>query len=103
MGGSAFAPRLLQQENRLTFREWEGTKNQADFREWRQVYEPPVPRPTPHLLDKMSRSCVHTPGKVARQRATVKAVMNVTAVLRPAEWVDTATNPSRHLAAHFLI
>ena len=36
----------------------------------------PVPRPTPRLVDKVSRSCGHTPGKVAGQRATVKAEMN---------------------------
>ena len=33
----------------------------------------PVPRPTLQLVDKVSRSCGHTPGKVAGQRATVKA------------------------------
>ena len=27
-------------------------------------------------MDKMSRSCGHTPGKIAEQRATVKAEMN---------------------------
>ena len=36
----------------------------------------PVPRPTLQLVDKVSRSCGHTPGKVAGQRATVKAEMN---------------------------
>ena len=36
----------------------------------------PVPRPTLQLVDKVSRSCDHTPGKVAGQRATVKAEMN---------------------------
>ena len=36
----------------------------------------PVPRPTLRLVDKVSRSCGHTPGKVAGQRATVKAEMN---------------------------
>ncbi len=35
-----------------------------------------VPRPTLRLVDKVSRSCGHTPGKVAGQRATVKAEMN---------------------------
>ena len=28
------------------------------------------------LVDKVSRSCGHTPGKIAGQRATVKAEMN---------------------------
>ncbi|ECP2016232.1 hypothetical protein FVD04_10220, partial [Campylobacter jejuni] len=32
--------------------------------------------PTLRLVDKVSRSCGHTPGKVAGQRATVKAEMN---------------------------
>ena len=36
----------------------------------------PVPRTTLRLVDKVSRSCGHTPGKVAGQRATVKAEMN---------------------------
>ena len=36
----------------------------------------PVPRPTLRLVDKVSRSCGHTPGKVAGQRVTVKAEMN---------------------------
>ena len=36
----------------------------------------PAPRPTLRLVDKVSRSCGHTPGKVAGQRATVKAEMN---------------------------
>ena len=66
----------------------------------------PVPRPTLRLVDKVSRSCGHTPGKVAGQRATVKAEMNgLTPGLdrRPAEWVDKAANPSKCLAALFLI
>ena len=36
----------------------------------------PVPRPTLRLVDKVSRSCGHTPGKVAGQRGAVKAEMN---------------------------
>ena len=66
----------------------------------------PVPRPTLRLVDKVSRSCVHTPKKVAGQRATVKAEMNgFTSGLdrRPAEWVDKAANPSKCLSALFLI
>ena len=67
----------------------------------------PVPRPTLRLVDKVSRSCGHTPGKVAGQRATVKAEMNgVTpgpVTRRPTEWVDKAANPSKCLAALFLI
>ena len=65
----------------------------------------PVPRPTLRLVDKVSRSCGHTPGKVAGQRATVKAEMNgfVPGLDRPAEWVDNAANPSKCLTALFLI
>ena len=36
----------------------------------------PVPRPTLRLVDKVSRSCGYTPGKVTGQRITVKAEMN---------------------------
>ncbi len=36
----------------------------------------PVPRPMLRLVDKVSRSCGYTPGKVTGQRATVKAEMN---------------------------
>ena len=66
----------------------------------------PVPRPTLRLVDKVSRSCGHTPGKVAGQRGTVKAEMNgFTPGLdrRPAEWVNKAANPSKCLADLFLI
>ena len=41
----------------------------------RAYMKAPVPRPTLQLVDKVSRSCGHTPGKVAGQRATVKAEM----------------------------
>ena len=36
----------------------------------------PVHRPTLRLVDKVSRSCGYTPGKVTGQRVTVKAEMN---------------------------
>ena len=52
----------------------------------------PVPRLALRLVDKVSRSCGHTPGKAAGQRATVKA-----------EWVDKTANPSKCLTALFLI
>ena len=67
----------------------------------------PVPRPTLRLVDKMSRSCGHTPGKVTGQQATVKAEMNgfhpALTARRPAGWVDKAANPSKCLSALFLI
>ena len=72
----------------------------------RAYMKAPVPRPTLRLVDKVSRSCGHTPGKVAGQRATVKAEMNgLTPGLdrRPAEWVDKASNPAKCLAALVLI
>ena len=42
----------------------------------RAYMKAPVPRPTLRLVDKVSRSCGHTPGKAAGQRATVKTEMN---------------------------
>ena len=51
-------------------------KRRSGFISRQGVYESPVPRPTLRLVDKVSRSCGHTPGKVAGQRATVKAEMN---------------------------
>ena len=68
----------------------------------------PVPRPTLRLVDKVSRSCGYTPGKVTGQRVTVKAEMNgFTPGLDrhppPTEWVDKAANPSKCLSALFLI
>ena len=42
----------------------------------RAYMKAPVHRPTLRLVDKVSRSCGHTPGKVTGQRATVKAEMN---------------------------
>ena len=66
----------------------------------------PAPRPTLRLVDKVSPSCGHTPGKIAGQQATVKAEMNGFAPgldRRPAEWVDKAVNPSKCLVALFLI
>ena len=42
----------------------------------RAYMKAPVSCPTLQLVDKVSRGCGHTPGKVAGQRATVKAEMN---------------------------
>ena len=42
-GAVLLAPRLLRQENRLNFCEWEWAKNRPVFRERRQVYESPRP------------------------------------------------------------
>ena len=67
---------MKRQENRavIVWREAAsaGLVSSAD----RAYMKAPVPRPTLRLVDKVSRSCGHTPGKVAGQRATVKAEMN---------------------------
>ena len=67
---------MKRQENRavIVWREAAsaGLVSSAD----RAYMKAPVPRPTLRLVDKMSRSCGHTPGKSARQRVTVKAEMN---------------------------
>ena len=88
---------------------WRGAASAALFStaDWAYM-KAPVPCPTLRLVDKVSRSCGYTPGKVTGQRATVKAEMNgltpaLTATRRPAEWVNKATNPSKCLAAPVLI
>ena len=65
-----------RQENR-TVLVWRGAASAGLFSSADRAYmKAPVPRPTLRLVDKVSRSCGHTPGKVAGQRATVKAEMN---------------------------
>ena len=98
---------MKRQENRAVLA-WRGAASAGlDSSADRAYMKAPVPRPTLRLVDKVSRSCGHTPGKVAGQRATVKAEMNgFTPGLdtrRPAGWVDKAANPSKCLAALFLI
>ena len=51
-------------------------KRRTGFISRQGVYESPRPSSYAELWDKVSRSCGHTPGKVAGQRATVKAEMN---------------------------
>ena len=56
---------------------WRGAASAGLFSSADRAYmKAPVSRPTLQLVDKVSRSCGHTPGKVAGQRATVKAEMN---------------------------
>ena len=67
---------MEQQENRAVLA-WRravstGLVSTAD----RAYMKAPVHRPTLRLVDKVSRSCGYTPGKVTGQRATVKAEMN---------------------------
>ena len=97
---------MKRQENRAVL-VWRGAASAGLFSTADRAYmKAPVPRPTLRLVDKVSRSCGHTPGKVAGQRGTVKAEMNgFTPGLdrRPAEWVNKAANPSKCLADLFLI
>ena len=67
---------MKRQENRAVL-VWRGAASAGLFSSADWAYmKAPVPRPTLRLVDKVSRSCGHTPGKVAGQRATVKAEMN---------------------------
>ena len=67
---------MKRQENRVVL-VWRGAASAGLFSSADRAYmKAPVPRPTLRLVDKVSRSCGHTPGKVAGQRATVKAEMN---------------------------
>jgi len=65
-----------RQENRAVLA-WRGAVSAGlvSTADWAYM-KAPVPRPTLRLVDKVSRSCGHTPGKVAGQRATVKAEIN---------------------------
>ena len=56
---------------------WRGAVSAALFStaDWAYM-KAPIFRPMLRLVDKVSQSCGHTPGKVAGQRATVKAEMN---------------------------
>ena len=67
---------MKRQENRAVLA-WRGAVSTGlvSTADWAYM-KAPVPRPTLRLVDKVSRSCGHTPGKVAGQRATVKAEMN---------------------------
>ena len=67
---------MKRQENRAVLA-WRGAASAGLVSSADRAYmKAPVPRPTLQLVDKVSRSCGHTPGKVAGQRATVKAEMN---------------------------
>ena len=67
---------MKRQENRAVIA-WRGAASAGLVSSADRAYmKAPVPRPTLRLVDKVSRSCGHTPGKVAGQRATVKAEMN---------------------------
>ena len=99
---------MKRQENRAVLA-WRGAASAGlDSSADRAYMKAPVPRPTLQLVDKVSRSCGHTPGKVAGQRATVKAEMNGFTLgldLRPlSRWMGgQGGNPSKCLAALFLI
>ena len=61
---------LKRQENRAVIM-WRGAASAGLVSSADRAYmKALVPRPTLRLVDKVSRSCGHTPGKVAGQRAT---------------------------------
>ena len=67
---------LKRQENRAVLA-WRGAASAGLVSSADRAYmKAPVPRPTLRLVDKVSRSCGYTPGKVTGQRVTVKAEMN---------------------------
>ena len=67
---------MKQQENRAVL-VWRGAASAGLFSSADRAYmKAPVYRPTLRLVDKVSRSCGYTPGKVTGQRVTVKAEMN---------------------------
>ena len=67
---------MKRQENRVVL-VWHGAASTTlDSSADRAYMKAPVPRSTLRLVDKVSRSCGHTPGKVAGQRGAVKAEMN---------------------------
>ncbi len=67
---------MKRQENSAVL-VWRGAASAGLFSTADRAYmNAPVPRPTLRLVDKVSRSCGHTPGKAAGQRATVKTEMN---------------------------
>ena len=67
---------LKRQENRAVL-VWRGAVSAGLVSTADRAYKKaPVHRPTLRLVDKVSRSCGYTPGKVTGQRVTVKAEMN---------------------------
>jgi len=67
---------LKRQENRAVLA-WRGAVSAGLVSTADRAYmKAPVHRPTLRLVDKVSRSCGHAPGKIAGQRATVKTEMN---------------------------
>src|SRR5699024_11340137 len=60
---------LKRQENRAVLA-WRGAASAGLVSSADRAYmKAPVPRPTLRLVDKVSRSCGHTPGKAAGQRS----------------------------------
>ena len=67
---------MKRQENRAVIA-WRGAASAGLVSSADRAYmKAPVPHPTLRLVDKVSRSGAHTSGKIAGQRATVKAEMN---------------------------
>ena len=67
---------MKRQENRAVL-VWRGAVSAGLVSTADRAYmKAPVSCPTLQLVDKVSRSCGYTPGKVTGQRVTVKAEMN---------------------------
>ena len=67
---------MKRQENRAVLALRGAASAGLDSSADRAYMKAPGPRPTLRLVDKVSRSCGRAPGKVAGQRATIKAKMN---------------------------
>ena len=65
--------RFARQENGQVFADGNEQKIGLFSENGGRYMKAPVPRPTLRLVDKVSRSCGHTPGKIAGQRANIKA------------------------------
>ena len=80
---------MKRQENRAVLA-WRGAVSAGLVSTADRAYmKAPVPRSTLRLVDKVSRSCGYTPGKVTGQRVTVKAEMN--GELHPKSWTRKST------------
>ena len=62
-------------ENTVAAGEGKGSRSGRKTADWAYM-KAPIFRPMLRLVDKVSQSCGHTPGKVAGQRGAVKAEMN---------------------------
>ena len=63
---------LKRRENRAVF-VWRGATSAGLVSSAGRAYMTPAPRPIFRFVEKVFRSCGHTPGKVVGQRANIKA------------------------------